>query len=135
MGLAEPVGETQTQPKLQQLVVKHRKRQQEEVEVRAMAEGADWKGEVAQAKKPVQAARRAVQHKHWRIYQEVVAKHERYMERAVPYKSLSYIRELAMAGQAQEIEAVRLQDGRVTGNKLAVLAEAESFRSQQNQGQ
>ena len=73
---------------------------------------------------------------HERIYQKVVAEHERYMERAVPYKSLRYIRELVEAGRPQEIQAVRLQDGRVTGNKLQVLEEvAQSFRKQHNQGQ
>ena len=57
-----------------------------------------------------------------------MAEHERYMERAVPYKSLRYIRELAEAGRPQEIRAVRLQDGRVTGNKRQVLEEvAQSF--------
>ena len=71
-----------------------------------------------------------------RIYQKVVAEHERYIERAVPYKSLRYIRELAEAGQPQEIRAVRLQDGRVKGNKREVLEEvAQSFRRQHNQGQ
>ena len=58
------------------------------------------------------------------------------MERAVPYKLLRYIRELAEAGKPQEIRAVRLQDGRVTGNKWEVLEEvAQSFREQHNQGQ
>ena len=58
------------------------------------------------------------------------------MEGAIPYKSLRYIRELAEAGQPQEIRAVRLQDGRVRGNKQEVLeAVAESFRRQHNQGQ
>ena len=71
-----------------------------------------------------------------RIYQKVVADHERYMERAVPYMSLRYIRELAEAGRPQEIRAVRLQDGRVTSNKRAVLEEVEqSFRRLHNQGQ
>ena len=66
----------------------------------------------------------------------MVAEHERYMERAVPYKSLRYIRKLAEAGRPQEIGAVRLQDGRVTGNKWEVLEEvAQSFRKQHNQGQ
>ena len=58
-----------------------------------------------------------MEEEHERIYQEVVAEHERYMERAVLYKSLRYIRELAEAGKPQEVQAVRLQDGRVTGNK------------------
>ena len=72
---------------------------------------------------------------HERIYQKVVAEHERYMERAVPYKSLRYIRELAEAGKPQEIRAVRMQGGRVTGNKREVLEEVEqSFRRQHNQG-
>ena len=54
----------------------------------------------------------------------------------MPYKSLQYIRELAEAGKPQEIRAVRLQDGRVTGNKQEVLEEvAQSFRRQHNQGQ
>ena len=58
------------------------------------------------------------------------------MERAVPYKLLRYIRELAEAGKPQEIQAVRLQEGRVTGNKWEVLEEvAQSFRRQHNQGQ
>ena len=65
--------------------------------------------------------------------QKVVAEHERYMERAVSYKSLRYIRELAEAGKPQEIRAVRLQGGRVTGNKKEVLEEvAQSFRRQHN---
>ena len=38
-----------------------------------------------------------MEEEHERIYQKVVAEHERYMERAVPYKSLRYIRELAEA--------------------------------------
>ena len=71
-----------------------------------------------------------------RVYQKVVAEHERYMERPVPYKSLRYIRELAEAERPQEIRAVRLQDGRVTGNKGKVLeGVAQSFRRQHNQGQ
>ena len=66
----------------------------------------------------------------------MVAEHERYMERAVLYKSLWYIRERAEAGKPQEIRTVRLQDGRVTGNKREVLEEvAQSFRRQHNQGQ
>ena len=117
-------GESQAQPKLQRLVATLRKRQQEEVEARAQAEGAEWQAEVAHAKKRVQAARRAVEDEHERAYQKVVAEHERYMERAVPYKSLRYIRELAEAGRPQEIWAVRLQDGRVTGNKQEVLEDA-----------
>ena len=73
---------------------------------------------------------------HERIYQKVVAKDERYMESAVPYKSLRYIRELAEAGRPQDIWAVRLQDGRVTGSKQEALEEvAQSFRKQHNQGQ
>ena len=57
------------------------------------------------------------------------------MERAVPYKSLRYIRELAEAGKPQEIRALRLQCGRATSNKKEVLEEvAQSFRSQHNQG-
>ena len=73
---------------------------------------------------------------HERIYQKVVEEHERYMERAVPYKLLGYIRELAKAGRPQGIRAVRLQDGRVTGNKREVREEvAHSFREQDNQGQ
>ena len=91
---------------------------------------------MAQAKKRVQAARRQLEDEHERIYQKAVAEHEWYMERAVPYKSLRYIRELAEAGRPQEIWAVRLQDGRVTGNKRLVLEEvAQSFRRQHNQGQ
>ena len=77
-----------------------------------------------------------MEEEHERIYQKVVAEHERYMERAVQYKSLRYIRELAEAGKPQEIQAVRLQDGRVRGNKREVLEEvAQSFRRQHNQGQ
>ena len=54
----------------------------------------------------------------------------------MPYKLLRYIRELAEAGKPQEIRAVRLQDGRFTGNKREVLEEvAQSFRRQHNQGQ
>ena len=77
-----------------------------------------------------------MEEEHERIYQKVVAEHEWYMERAVPYKSLRYIRELAQAGKPKEIRAVRLQCGRVTGNKKEVLEEvAQSFRRQHNQGQ
>ena len=77
-----------------------------------------------------------MEEEHERIYQKVVADHERYMERALPYKSLRYIRELAEAGKPQEIRAVRLQCGRVMGNKKEVLEEvAQSFRRQHNQGQ
>ena len=90
------VGEAQTHPKLQQLVAELKKRQQEEVEVRAKAEGTDGEAEVAQAKK------RAVEGKHGRIYQSVVAKRERHMERAVRYQSLRYIRDLDEAGQPQD---------------------------------
>ena len=130
------VGESQAQPKLQRLVATLRKRQQEEVEGRAQAEGAEWQAEVAQAKKWVQAAQRAVEDEHERMYQKVVAEHERYMEGAVPYKSLRYIRELAEAGRPQEVRAVRLQNGRVTGNKREVLEEvAQSFRRQHKEGQ
>ena len=51
-------------------------------------------------------------------------------------ESLWYIRELAEAGKPQEIRAVRLQCGRVTGNKKEVLEEvAQSFRRQHNRGQ
>ena len=114
-GFNRQVGELQAQPKLQRLVDTLGKRQREEIEGRAQAEGAEWQAEVAQAKKRVQAARRAVEDEHERIYQGVVAEHERYMERAVPYKSLRYIRVLAEAGRPQEIRAVRLQDGGVTG--------------------
>ena len=62
-----------------------------------------------------------MEEEHERIYQKVVAEHERYMERAVPYKSLRYITELAEAGKQKEIRAVRLQCGRVTDNKKEVL--------------
>ena len=110
-------GESQAQPKLQQLVATLRKRQHEEIEARAQAEGAEWQTKVTQAKKRVRAARRAVEEEHERLYQKVVAEHERCMERAVPYKSLRYIRELAEAGKPQEIRAVRLQDGRVMGKQ------------------
>ena len=135
-GFSRQVGETQAQPKLQRLVATLEKRQQQGVEARAQTEGAEWQEKAAQAKKRVQAARREVEDEHERIYQKVVAEHERYMERAVPYKSLRYIRELAEAGRPQEIRAVRLQDARVTGNKREVLRElAQSFRQQYNQGQ
>ena len=80
------VGESQAQPKLQRVVATLRKRQQEEVEARAQAEGPDWQAEVAQANQRVQAARREVEDEHERTYQKVVAEHEQYMERAVPYK-------------------------------------------------
>ena len=77
-----------------------------------------------------------MEEEHERIYQKVVAEHERYMERAAPYKSLRYIRELAEAGRPQKNRAVRMQDGRVTDNKREVLEEvAQSFRRQHNQGQ
>ena len=135
-GFSRRVGESQAQPKVQRLVATLRKRQQEEVEARARAEGAVWQEEVAQTKKRVQAIRRAVEVEQEKIYQNVVAEHERYMERAVPYKSLWYIRELLEARRPQEIRAVRLQDGSVTGNKREVLEEvAESFWKQHNQGQ
>ena len=135
-GFNRQVGESQAWPKLQRLVATLRKRQREEIEARAQAEGAEWQADVAQAKKRVQAARRAVEDEHERIYQRWLAEHERYMERAVPYKSLRYIRELAEAGRPQEIRGVRLQDGRVRGNKQEVLEEvAQSFRRQYNQGQ
>ena len=135
-GLNRQLGQSQAQPKLQRLVAALRKRQQEEVEARAQTEGAVWQEEVAQAKKRVQAARRAVEDEYERIYQKVVAEHERYMEGVVPYKALRYIRELAEAGRTQEIRAVRLQDGRVTGNEREVLEEvAQAFREQHNQGQ
>ena len=65
-----------------------------------------------------------MEEEHERIYHKVVAEHERYMERAVPYKSLRYIRELAEAKKPQEIRAVRLQDGRVLGNIREVLEES-----------
>ena len=91
---------------------------------------------MTQAKKRVRTARRALEEEHERIYQKVVAEHERYMERAVPYKSLRYIRELAEAEKPKEIRAVRLRCGRVTGNKKEVLEEvAQGFRRQHNQGQ
>ena len=133
-GFTKQGGESQAQPKLQRLVATLRKRRHEDVE-RAQEEGAEWQTEVTQAKRRVRTARRAVEEEHERIYQKVVAEHERYMERAVPYKSLRYIRELAEAGKPQEIRAVRLQDGRVTGNKREVLEEvAQSFRREHNQG-
>ena len=135
-GFTKQGGESQAKPKLQRLVATLRKRQQEEVEARAREEGTEWQTEVTQAKKRVRTARRAVEEEHERIYQKVVAEHERYMERAVPYKSLRYIRELAEAGKPKEIRAVRLQCGRITGNKKEVLEElAQSFRRQHNQGQ
>ena len=55
------VGESQAQPKLQRLVATLRKQQQEEVKARARAEGALWQEEVPQAKKRVQAPKRAVE--------------------------------------------------------------------------
>ena len=135
-GFTKQGGESQAQPKLQRLVATLRKRQDEEVEARAREEGTEWQTEVTQAKKRVRTARRAVEEEHERIYQKVVAEHERYMERAVPYKSLPYIRELAEAGKPKEIRAVRLQCGRVTGNKREVLEEVvQSFKRQHNQGQ
>ena len=135
-GYTKQGGESQAQPKLQRLVATLRKRQHEEVEARAREGGAEWQAEVTQAKKRVRTARRAVEEEHERIYQKVVAEHERYMEGAVPYKSLRYIRELAEAAKPQKIRAVRLQCGRVTGNKKEVLQEvAQSFRRQHNQGQ
>ena len=135
-GFTKQGGESQAQPKLQRLVATLRKWQHEEVEARAREEGAEWQTEVTQAKKMVRTARRAVEEEHERIYQKVVAEHERYMVRAVPYKSLRYIRELAEAGKPQETRAVRLQCGRVTGNKKEVLEEvAQSFRRQHNEGQ
>ena len=135
-GFDKQGGKSQAQPKLQRLVAILRKRQHEKVEARAREEGAQWQTEVTQAKKRVRTARRAVEEEHERIYQKVAAEHERCMERVVPYKSLRYIRELAEAGKPQEIRAVRLQDGRVTGNKKEVLEEvAQSFRRQHNQGQ
>ena len=45
-GFSRPVGASQTQPKLQQLVAKLRKRKQEEVEARAKTVGAEWREEV-----------------------------------------------------------------------------------------
>ena len=119
-GFNKQEGESQAQPKLQRLVATLWKRQHEEVGARAQAEGAEWQTEVTQARKRVRAARRAVEEEHKRKYQ---AEHERYMERVVRYKSLRYIRELAEAGKPQEIRAVRLQDGGVTGNKWEVLEE------------
>ena len=134
-GFTKQGGESQAGPKLQRLVATVRKRQHEEVEIRAQEEGAEWQTEVTQAKKRVRTARRAVEEEHERTYQKVVAEHERYMERAVPYTSLRYIRELAEAGKPQEMRVVRLQDGRITGNKREVLEEvAQSFRRQHNQG-
>ena len=90
--------ELQAQSKLQRRVATLRKRQHEAVKARAQEEGAEWQTEVTQAKKRVRTARRAVEAEHERIYQKVLAEHEQYMERAVPYKSLRYIRELAEAG-------------------------------------
>ena len=135
-GFSRQVGESQAPPKLQRLVATLTKRQQEEVEVRAQTKGAVRQEQVVPAKKRVQAARRAVEDVHERTYQKVVAEHERYMESVVPYKALRYIRELQEAGWPQEIGAVGLQDGRVTGHKREVLQKvAESFREQHNQGQ
>ena len=44
-------------------------------------------------------ARRGVEEKHECIYGKVVAEHDRYIEEAVPYKSLRYIGELAEVGR------------------------------------
>ena len=85
-GFNKQEGESQAQPKLQRPVATLRKRQHKEVEARAQAEGAEWQTEVTRPKKRVGAARRAVEEEHERIYQKVVAEHEGYMERAVPYK-------------------------------------------------
>ena len=74
-----------------------------------------------------------MEEEHERTYQKVMGEHERYMERAVPYKSLRYIRELAEAAKPQKFRAVRLQGGRVTGNQKVEVA--RSFRRQHNQGQ
>ena len=102
-GFTKQRGVLQAQLKLQRLVATLRKRQHEEVGARAREEGAEWQTEVTQAKNRVRTARRAVEEVHERIYQKVVAEHERYMERAVLYKSLRYIRELAEAGKPHEI--------------------------------
>ena len=59
-GLSRQMGETPAQRKLQRLPATVWKRQQEEVEARAQTEAAVWQEELAQAKKRVQAARRAV---------------------------------------------------------------------------
>ena len=135
-GFNRQVGESQAQPKLQRLIATLRKRLREEIDTRAQAEGSEWQADVAKAKKRVQAARRAVGDEHERTNQRVVAEHELYMGRAVPYKWLRYSRELAEAGRPQEIWAVRLHYGRVTGNKQEVLEEvAQSFRRQHNQRQ
>ena len=73
---------------------------------------------------------------HERIYQKVVPEHEQYLDSAVPYKALRYIRELTETGRPRKIRALRLQDGRVSGNKREVLEEeAQSFREEHNQGQ
>ena len=98
-GLNRREGESQAQPKLQRLIATLRKRPPEEVEARAQAEGAEWQAKVAHAMKRVQAAMRAVEDEQETVYQKVVAEHEQYMERAVPYKSLRYIRELAEGGR------------------------------------
>ena len=111
-GFTKQGGESQAQLKLQRLVATLRKRQHEEVEGMAQEERAEWQTEMTQAKKRVGTARRAVEEENERIYHKVVAEHERYMERAVPYKSLRYIRELAEAGKPQDIRAVGLQGGR-----------------------
>ena len=135
-GFTKRGGESQAQPKLQRLVATLRKRQHEEVGARAREEGAEWQTEVTQAKKIVRTARRAAEEEHKRICQKVVTEHQRYMERAVPYKLLRYIRELAEARKPQEMRAVILQCGRVTGSKKEVLEEvAQSVRRQHNQGQ
>ena len=55
------------------------------------------------------------------------------MGRAVLYKSLLCIRELTEARRPEEIRAVRLQGGWVTGKKREVLEEvAQSVRRQHN---
>ena len=135
-GFNRPVGEAHAQSNLKKLVARLNRRQHEEVEAHATAQGSGWVAEIKGAKKRVQEAKREVEDEHECIYSRGVAEHERYMERVVPYKSLRYIRELAEAGRPHEMKAVRLPDGRVTGNKREVLAAvAESFRTQHNTGQ
>ena len=134
-GFSRPVGETQSELILQELVAKLKQRQQKKLQVRAKAEGTDWEAEDKQAKKRVETAWREVEDQHGRIYRNMVAEDERYTEKKVPYKSLRYIQELAEAGRPQERKTVRLQDCRVTGNIQEVLAAVdERFLVEAQQG-
>ena len=74
-GFNRQEGESQAQPNLQRLVASLTERHQEEVEARAQAEGVEWQAELAKANERVQAASRAVEDEHERVYQKVVAEH------------------------------------------------------------